>query len=211
MADFYYVTKEESREVKRELINLIHDVQNYVREYFTFNFSFIGSSARNMITYDEDSNIGYDFDVNIEVNAPEEEYTAAKIRSIIFEALQEISPEYGYQKIENSTSVITIKMVNYYSSSICHSCDFAVVYNCVDGQQQYIRLNKENDTYQWVYRGKGYLGQASKIEWLKKNGYWSEVRSHYLYKKDNNDNPDKHSRAIFAETINEICIKHGYK
>ena len=34
MADFYYVTKEESREVKRELINLIHDVQNYVREYF---------------------------------------------------------------------------------------------------------------------------------------------------------------------------------
>ena len=29
-------------------------------------------------------------------------------------------------------------------------------------------------------------------------------------KKNNNNNPNKHSRTIFAETINEMCQKKGY-
>ncbi len=210
MSDFRYVTRDEARDVRMDLIYLIRDVGNYVRDYFTFQFNFIGSSARNMITYDADSNIGYDFDVNLYVNDPDEEYSPEEIRTKIFEALQAVAPNYGYQKIENSTSVITIKMVDYYNSRICHSCDFAVVYDCEDGQQQYIRLNKVTNQYQWVYRGKGYEGQTKKIEWLKQKGLWNEVRDYYLYKKDSNDNPDKHSRAIFAETINEMCKKHGY-
>ena len=210
MSDFRYVTRDEARDVRMDLIYLIRDVGNYVRDYFTFQFNFIGSSARNMITYDADSNIGYDFDVNIYVNDPDEEYSPEEIRTKIFEALQAVAPNYGYQKIENSTSVITIKMVDYYNSRICHSCDFAVVYDCEDGQQQYIRLNKVTNQYQWVYRGKGYEGQTKKIEWLKQKGLWNEVRDYYLYKKDSNSNPDKHSRAIFAETINEMCKKHGY-
>ena len=210
MSDFRYVTRDEARDVRMDLIYLIRDVGNYVRDYFTFQFNFIGSSARNMITYDADSNIGYDFDVNIYVNDPDEEYSPEEIRTKIFEALQAVAPNYGYQKIENSTSVITIKMVDYYNSRICHSCDFAVVYDCEDGHQQYIRLNKVTNQYQWVYRGKGYEGQTKKIEWLKQKGLWNEVRDYYLYKKDSNSNPDKHSRAIFAETINEMCKKHGY-
>ncbi len=210
MSDFRYVTRDEARDVRMDLIYLIRDVGNYVRDYFTFQFNFIGSSARNMITYDADSNIGYDFDVNLYVNDPDEEYSPEEIRTKIFEALQAVAPNYGYQKIENSTSVITIKMVDYYNSRICHSCDFAVVYDCEDGQQQYIRLNKVTNQYQWVYRGKGYEGQTKKIEWLKQRGLWNEVRDYYLYKKDSNDNSDKHSRAIFAETINEMCKKHGY-
>ena len=210
MSDFRSVTRDEARDVRMDLIYLIRDVGTYVRDYFTFQFNFIGSSARNMITYDADSNIGYDFDVNIYVNDPDEEYSPEEIRTKIFEALQAVAPNYGYQKIENSTSVITIKMVDYYNSRICHSCDFAVVYDCEDGQQQYIRLNKVTNQYQWVYRGKGYEGQTKKIEWLKQKGLWNEVRDYYLYKKDSNSNPDKHSRAIFAETINEMCKKHGY-
>jgi hypothetical protein len=210
MADFRYVTRDEVREERMDIIDLIRDVADYVRDDFTFQFNFIGSSARNMITYDADSNIGYDFDVNIYVNDPDEEYTPGEIRTKIFDALQSVAPKYGYQKIENSTSVITIKMVDYLNSRICHSCDFAVVYDCEDGQQQYIRLNKATYQYQWAYRGKGYEAQTKKIEWLKKNGLWNEVRDYYLYKKDSNDNPDKHSRAIFAETINEMCKKHKY-
>lgn len=77
-------------------------------------------------------------------------------------------------------------------------------------QQQYIRLNKTTYQYQWVYRGKGFEGQTKKIEWLKQKGLWNEVRDYYLYKKDSNDNPDKHSRAIFPETINKMCKKHRY-
>ena len=35
-----------------------------------------------------------------------------------------------------------------------------------------------------------------------------QVRKYYLYKKNINDNPNKHSRTIFAETIHEIWQKN---
>ena len=67
MSNFKYVSKNEYMPVKKELLKLINLVQDEIREYFTFRYDFIGSASRNMITRDEDSNIGYDFDVNIRV------------------------------------------------------------------------------------------------------------------------------------------------
>ena len=210
MADFCYVNEKEAKDTKNEIIDIIHEVQDIVRDDFTMQYYFVGSCTRNMITYDADSNVGYDFDVNFEVNDPNEEYTAEEIRTKIFDALQEVAPDHGYQKVENSTSVITIKQVDYWSSSIEHSCDFAIVNNCSNGQQQYIRLNKKNYTYSWAYRGKGFPHQSEKIDWLKQNNHWNEVRDLYIEKKNNNDNPNKHSRSIFAETINQLCHKYGF-
>ena len=57
MHDFCYVSKKEAAPVKAELLEIIHRVQDEVREYFTFQFGFIGSSSRNMITFDRKSNI----------------------------------------------------------------------------------------------------------------------------------------------------------
>ena len=32
-----------------------------------------------------------------------------------------------------------------------------------------------------------------------------------IIKKNRNENPDKHSRSIFAESVNEMCQKNGYR
>ena len=50
--DFRYVSKNEAKEVKKALLDIIHEVQDIVRNHFTFSYWFIGSSDRNMITYD---------------------------------------------------------------------------------------------------------------------------------------------------------------
>jgi hypothetical protein len=34
------------------ILEMTKELQNLIREYFTFQFHFIGSSSRNMITYD---------------------------------------------------------------------------------------------------------------------------------------------------------------
>ena len=65
MYDFRYVTENEAKPIKKELIKIINIVQDEVREFFTFRFDFVGSASRNMITCDEKSNIGFDFDVNV--------------------------------------------------------------------------------------------------------------------------------------------------
>ena len=147
MHDFCYVSKKEAAPVKAELLDIIHEVQDIVRDDFTFQFTFIGSSSRNMITYDRKSNIGFDFDINIEVNDDDENYEPKEIRTIIRKALDKVARQYGYDYCEDSTRVLTIKKKDRPNSRIIHSCDFAIVNNCGGGRQQYIRYNKDNQTY----------------------------------------------------------------
>ena len=211
MHDFKYVTKNEAKPVKEELYQILHEVQDVVREYFTFSFTPVGSSKRNMITYDTKSNIGFDFDFNIEVNDDDQRFNPKEIRTILRNAIDRVAPRYGYKYCEDSTRVLTIKKVNTFSSRIIHSCDFAIVYNCKDGRQQYIRYNKADNTYSWEYQGKGFVGLEKKIEWLKKNKLWEELTDYYIFKKNNNNDTNKHSRSIFAESVNEMCMKNGYR
>ena len=74
MHDFRYVTKKQAQPIKDELYQILYMVQDLVRNNFTFSFTPIGSSSRNMITCDAKSNIGFDFDINIEVNDDNEDF-----------------------------------------------------------------------------------------------------------------------------------------
>lgn len=67
-----------------------------------------------------------------------------------------------------------IKKLNTITSQILHSCDFAIVYNCEDGRQQYIRFNKDHKNYTWD-QGKGFKYLENKINWLKANGNKSNL------------------------------------
>lgn len=203
MHDFRYVPKSEYQPLKNDVIELLKEVQDEVRDHFTFRFDFIGSTKRNMITQDMKSNIGFDFDVNIEVNDDDEEYSAAEIRNILRAAITRISRKYGYNKCEDSTRVITIKMTNPWRSTIEHSCDFAIVYG-----NQYIRFNKKDQTYYWAQQSKKYSGLEDRADTLKKHGYWGEVKDVYIDKKNFNEDPDKHSRSLYAETINEVYKRY---
>jgi len=204
MSDFKYVTKKEYQPVKNELIELINLVQDEVREYFTFRYDFIGSASRNMITRDEDSNVGYDFDVNIRVNDEEEDYTAKEIKQILMNGFNRYNHLFKYDYCEDSKRVITIKVKDRRNSRILHSCDFAVVYDCNDGRQQYIHFNKSQQTYEWQYQPKGFYRLSEKIEAIKEAGHWQDVRDLYIDKKNNNTDPDKKSRSIFAETVAQV-------
>ena len=211
MHDFGYVTKKQAQPIKDELYQILYMVQDLVRDNFTFSFTPIGSSSRNMITYDAKSNIGFDFDINIEVNDDNEDFEPKEIRTIIRTAIDRVAPRYGYKSCEDSTRVLTIKKVDTSHSRIIHSCDFAIVYNCTDGRQQYIRFNKDNNYYSWEYQVKGFADLNKKTDWLKKNGLWGNLQDYYIEKKNANENPDKHSRSVFAESINEMCQKNGYR
>ena len=208
MYHFEYVSKKEAAPYKAELIEILHQVQDYVRDDFTFQFTFIGSSSRNMITYDPTTNIGFDFDVNITVNDDDEDYSPEEIRTILHNAFSRFMTAYGYNKCEQSTRVISIKVVDQWSSRVIRSCDFAVVYEGRNGQQ-YIRFNKERNYFSWEFQTQLYKELEFRADYLKENGHWNEVLEVYLDKKNNNYNPDKHSRSLYAETINECFRRHN--
>lgn len=208
--DFQYVTKKEAAPFKKEIIELLCLVQDEVRKYFTFRFDAVGSSSRNMITCERNGNIGFDFDFNIEPNDPEGNYNPCEIRTIIFNAIDRNMRTFGYTKIENSTSVITIKAVDHWSSKIKYSCDFAIVHHYNENgkkMQEYIKFDKYFNRYKWEKRGEDF-DIAEKINWLKKHGYWNELRDSYIDMKNKNYDPDKHSRSILAESVNDMYQKY---
>lgn len=214
MYHFEYVPKSQTVPIKKELISIIHAVQDILRNEFTFRYDFVGSAKRNMITQDVKSNIGFDFDVNIEINDDDEEFTPQEIKHKIKNALDQVAPRYGYSFAEDSTRVLTIKQKNIFLSKINHSCDFAIVYNYVDKngkpRQQYILYNKKVNRYTWEEQKQGYYLLPEKAEWIKDNGYQQDLRAWYLSKKNTNTDPNKRSRNLYADAVHEICQKYGY-
>ena len=203
MPIYEYVSKSEYQPVKNKLIKLINLVQDELRDKFTFSFHFIGSSSRNMVTRYKGTNVGYDFDCNLYPNDKDEEYNADELKHLFMGAFNRICRRFGYDYCEDSTRVFTIKVKDRYHSQILYSCDFAIVYDCEDGRQQYIRFNKSQNSYYWEFQPDGF-GLDDKIDEIKRLGRWDQLRNEYLYLKNSNDNPDRRSRSMFAEAVNNI-------
>lgn len=214
MYNFQYVNSKQLSSAKKDLIQIIHSVQDDVRQYFTFQFYFVGSVKRNMVTYDVGTNIGYDFDVNIQVNDDDCKFSAKEIKTKIMLAINKVVYRYEYDNAEDSTRVITIKVKDKQNSIILHSCDFAIVNDYIDdngnGRQEYIHFNKKQNKYYWQKQPQGFYLLDEKAKWIKDNGYWQDVRDLYIFKKNHNNDHHKHSRSIYAETIHEICQQYGY-
>lgn len=214
--DFHYVSKHtpEVKEAYNDIQNILKEVQDLLRNEFTFRYDVVGSYKRTMITYDVKSNVGFDFDFNIEVNDDDNKYSPKKLKNMLQKAIGDVCTKYGYDYPEDSTRVLTIKKKDRKKSCILHSCDFAIVNNYIDDKghkcQKYIHYDKAHRNYIWREQPDGYYMLSDKIDWIKGQGLWNAVRDLYIEKKNQNDDPDIHSKTIFAITVHEICQKHGF-
>ncbi len=213
--DFHFISKKDPKVKKayNDILNILKEAQDLVRKKFTFRFDVVGSYKRNMITYDAKSNVGYDFDFNIEVNDGNGRYKPKQLKNMLQNAIDAVCVKYGYDHPEDSTRVLTIKMKNRKKSCILHSCDFAIVNNYIDDDgyegQEYIH-NDKHGNYTWCEQPEGYYMLPDKIDWIKENDLWDVMRKLYIEKKNGNNDPNVHSRTIFAVTVHEICQKFGF-
>lgn len=214
--DFHYISKNDPKVKKayNDILDILKEAQGLVRKKFTFRFDVVGSYKRNMITYDAKSNIGYDFDFNIEINDRDAKYKPKQLKNMLQNAIGAVCVKYRYGHPEDSTRVLTIKMKDRKNSSILHSCDFAIVNNYIDDDgyegQEYIHFDKPHGNYTWCEQPDGYYMLPDKIDWIKENDLWDVMRKLYIEKKNGNNDPNVHSRTIFAVTVHEICQKFGF-
>ena len=80
--EYEYVPKTEYQPVRNELEQIIHRVQNLLRERgMTFQYHLIGSGNRHLITREKDGNKGFDFDYNLILPDPgDREYNAKVVK-----------------------------------------------------------------------------------------------------------------------------------
>lgn len=214
--NFQYISKHDEKVVSayNNLIKILKNIQNEVRSKFTFQYRIVGSYSRNMITYDSKSNIGFDLDVNIYPNDDFNKYSPQEIKTTLIKAFRKYLKKYNYSKFENSTRVITIKVNDTKNSKIIHSIDFAIVNDYEDEEgyqcQEYIRFNKKHNSYTWEEQDDGFYMLDEKIKWIKDEDLWQELREMYLKRKNSNNDINKKSRSLFAESVNNICNEYGY-
>ena len=219
MKHFEYISKHDDR-VKLAYKNInamLNELHKRIKS-FTFTTEIVGSYKKNLITYDRKSNIGFDFDYNIVLNQNADKYSPKKIKESIFMVqFKELANKYGFDKIENSTRVITLKKVNKEESKITYSCDFAIVRNYEDDNknkyQEYIRFNKNTNRYLWYEQSYGVYDLPKRIDWIKHENnsrVWDELKNKYLNKKNINNDTKLHSRQFLSMAVNDICNKYGY-
>ena len=215
--EFEFVPRNEAKPCRQELEAIIKKVQNFCKEKdksFTFQFYLVGSQNRHLVTRIKNGNLGYDFDYNLSLNCEDGYFWKPKYaRKLIFDALQESIKGTLFNKIENSTSVITIKCVK--KNKIIVSCDFSIIYYTDDQDDdyyKYVRFNKNQGDFTWEER-KLSRNIDDKLDWLYTNvdGYWDEIKSEYLKLKDSNKDPNKYSFVLYYETICNLFNHYYYQ
>ncbi len=172
---------------------------------FTFQHHLIGSGRRRLVTYIVGGNKGFDFDYDFDIQQFPDEYGPKEIKDLFRESFRRALRGTGYKDPEDSTSVLTIKMVDPDNSLIVHSFDIALTFWFEDGEK-YIRNNK-NGSYTWEYCHKTDESITELVDEIKefygKDG-WDLIREGYLDVKNHNRNPYKHSYSLYLEAVHNV-------
>ncbi len=214
--DFDYISKNDERVQKlyRDMENCLLHTQSRLWDCFSFRFEPVGSFARNMVTYDRNSKVGFDLDFDIELMKEADGYTPKEIKDLFRRTFDAFNYFRGYKHAEDSTRVITVKKVNAFFGTVECSCDFAITRTITDRKgkkrKQYIHFNKTKQEYTWQLQSDGQYLLPEKEKWIKRLGGWNELRDCYLEKKNNNDDTDLHSRSLYAQAVHEVCQRHHY-
>ena len=206
---YEYVKKSEYAPVRNELEQIIKRTQIEMRKNYgiTFQFHLIGSGKRHLITRIQDGNDGYDFDYNLILSPPDMDhrYNAKIIKQNFITAFKTALQGTKYSFPKDSTSSITIKMIDKGKKKICHSCDFAIIYYGSNNNNgyYYLRNNKGQESYQFVFRSLSSDTDEKVHEIIKDNG-WSYIKEEYLLLKNINSGNKKHSFSLYAEAVNNV-------
>lgn len=208
---FEYVTKAEYKPVKMELQKIICKVVAYMKkEYETeCQCKLIGSGKRHLVTRVVGGNGGYDFDYNLIIAAPKPgyHYNADVVKRQFMDAFRFALKGTKYKDPQDSTSAITIKVVDKQKSRIEHSCDFAIIYydrNRAENGYYYLKNDKRQKRYSFEFRNLSRNVDAKIEEILEYNNGWNAIRAEYLKLKNANRDNNKHSFSLYLEAVNNV-------
>ena len=208
--EYEYVKKSEYRPVREELEEIINRVHEYMRKEHktTFQHRLIGSGKRHLITRVKNGNSGFDFDYNLIVAAPIDFKWKPKILKLQFmNAFEKALQGTKYSHPKDSTSAITIKVVDKKNSKILHSCDFAIIYydENVESNGYYCLKNlKSQNRYAFEYRNLSYNIDGKLDEILCYSDGWEVIKEEYLKLKCSNKDENKRSFSLYLEAINNV-------
>lgn len=207
---YQFATKKDVQAANKWCRSVLIDVQNLVRDWFTFDFRLIGSGGKHLVTYNEGQPFDLDYNIIIQKDKQELINNPRQIKSIFYDAFEKVFSEHingfdknGYAKLNNSTSVITLKHIS--KGKIEFSFDVAIMRKNKNGYLERIIFDKNTGNYIWniVKQSEDIYKKANIV---KKQCDWNEVRDRYLELKNYylSTDQDMKSFAIYTMVINEF-------
>ena len=199
---YKYVSKKEIRYIREYCEEIIKKIQkSQLKDSLTFSFYLIGSGKTNLITINGDNGT-YDLDYNLILQKDKADLFSKpqKIKELFSKEFDKERNNFNIKKIENSSSVITLKFKDKKAN-----VDIAILRKNNNGNYSKIIYDKNKNRYIWneIKCSKNYQDNINSI---KQKMCWNEVRDRYLFKKNSylRQNKNISSFSILLETINEV-------
>lgn len=187
--------------------DILHEVQNEVRDYFTFDIRLIGSGDKKLVTQNAEQSFDLDYNIILQKDKKNLLNNPKQIKEIFvnrFNMVLEASVN-NYKYASDSTSVITVKIE---IDGKLFAFDVAIIVENNEGVFYRLTNDKNSGHYIWneVPRSVDYL---DRLQQVKESGLWEEFRQRYLALKNMHlSNGEKlKSFSIFLETLNEKKFK----
>ena len=206
---YEYVCKREYAPYREEAEKIIRHAQQIMRRKYntTFQYKLIGSANRHLVTKIKNGNRGYDFDYDLILQKSDLWENPGKLKHQFMSAFSEAVKGTPYKVPEDSTSCLTIKVVDKKNSKIIRSCDLAIIY--------YLDDEDTNAGYMYLKRRKnnGYSFEERKLsqnvddkleEILEYKQGWNMIKDEYLKIKNRNRDPHKKSFILYLESIHNV-------
>ena len=211
--NYEFVPKSELKPVKEEVEKIIGGLQKSLRfKGITFEPKLIGSGNKNLVTRVVKGNTGFDFDYNFAIQK-DSDLSPKELKLAFISVVEEIIKDTQYSHVSNGKQSMVIQVVDRVNSKILHGCDFAIVNEYIDGNnefnQEILIRNKTTDIYTWNEKQVA-KNHTYKVSNLKANGQWNEVRDEYLKLKNNNNDEGKKSYTLFYEAVNNVYSRYNW-
>lgn len=200
-----YVTKRERKVAKARALKIVRDLQEYLLPEYKIDPKLVGSRRYNAVVCDEKGVYDMDYQLILTNNCKCKTFNANVIRKDFLNAFNKIKNEN--EKVENSTSVITVRVSNnkgnFNAKNEQFSFDFAIIIENNDGS--FITRRDAENHYTWneLPSKNSYIYKKFySLEYDKQNAIIEKVINRKIKEKAKSKEKRITSSVIFMEEVN---------
>ena len=198
-----YVSKKEVKPWRAMFHRWMKNIRTKVKEKgITFTYRLVGSAKRNLVI--RHHNKGFDCDYQIFIQRNNNSLSPKEIKLLFKSVIDEVCVADGFEPCENSTSSLTIKMVNKSQSKVRVGYDVVILQETDEGLKILRCQNKGKKKELFVFELlPDMTNMSAKLAKIKGKKQCDKLRERY-YNKKTNYNGEKKSFQLLNEAINEV-------
>ena len=198
-----YVSKKEVKPWRAMFHKWMKNIRTKVKEKgITFTYRLVGSAKRNLVI--RHHNQGFDCDYQIFIQRNSKALSPKEIKLLFKSVIDEVCVVDCFEPCENSTSSLTIKMVDKAQSNVRVGYDVVILQETDEGLKILRCQNKGTKKESFVFELlPDMTNMSAKLAKIKGKNQWNKLRELYYNKKINYDG-EKKSFQLLNEAINEI-------